>query len=58
MFIGEGSLNEEITLKLARRDVLLLTLCIDIARNHTKGGTLFYDLEYLREKAASVPSSM
>jgi hypothetical protein len=50
MFIEKGSLNEEITIKLIRRDVLLLMLCIDIARNHTKGGTLFCDLEYLREK--------
>jgi hypothetical protein len=48
--LKEKGLNEEIRIKLIRRDVLLLTLCIDIARNHTKGGTLFYDLECLREK--------
>jgi hypothetical protein len=45
-----GSPNEEIKIKLARRDILLLLLCINITHNHTKGGTLLYDLDCLREK--------
>jgi hypothetical protein len=54
MFIKKGNINEEITIKLLKRDVLLLMVCIDLARNHAKGGTfLFSDLEYLREKIAS-----
>ena len=47
MLKAKGSLNEEIKIKLNRTDVLLLMLCINIARNHTKGGSLLYDLEYL-----------
>ncbi len=53
MYKEIGSINEEITIKLTRRDVLLTMLCISIAFNHTKGGTLLYDLECLREKIIS-----
>jgi hypothetical protein len=44
------SLNEEIKVKLTRRNVLLILLCINVTRNHTKGGTLIYDLDCLEEK--------
>jgi hypothetical protein len=57
MDIEKGSLNEEITIKLVRRDMLLLMLCIDMARNRTKGGTLLHDLEYLRERLVADPRS-
>jgi hypothetical protein len=45
-----GSLNEEINVKLTRRNALLILLCINVTRNHTKGGTLLFDLDCLREK--------
>jgi hypothetical protein len=46
----KNSLSGEIKINLTRRDVLLLLLCINITRNHTKGGTLLNDLDCLREK--------
>jgi hypothetical protein len=45
-----GNLNEEIKVKLTKRDIRLVMLCINITRNRTKGGTLSYDLDCLEEK--------
>ena len=50
MINENGNLNEELEIKLTKRDVLLGMLCINITRNRTKGGTLLYDLNCLEEK--------
>jgi len=55
MLKEKGDLNEEITIKVTRRDVLLILLCIDMTRKHTKGGTLLYDLECLLETSSRLP---
>lgn len=49
----KGSLDEQITVNLTRREVLLIMLCINTAFNHAEDGTLLYDLECLREKVVS-----
>ena len=55
--LKEKGLNEEITIKLIRRDVLLLMLCMDVAHKQAKGGMILYDLENLREKLVTESKS-
>lgn len=50
MLNDRGRLNEEVRIKLSRRDILLLMLCVSVTHNHTKGGALLFDLNCLREK--------
>jgi len=45
------SLEGKLTVALTRRDILLLNLCLQLVeRNHAKGGSLYYDIQSLREE--------
>ncbi len=47
----DESLESKITVTLTRRDIFLLNLCLRmVERDHTKSGTLYYDIQSLRDK--------
>ena len=55
--LREGeSLEKKVTVTLTRRDILLLNLCLQLVeRDHTKGSTLHYDIQSLRDKLSLEP---
>ena len=47
----DESLESKITVTLTRRDIFLLNLCLQmVERNHAQSGSLFYDIQSLRDK--------
>ena len=52
LVLREGkSLDDKVKVTLTRRDILLLNLCLQLVeRDHTKSGTLHYDIQSLRDK--------
>ncbi len=46
----DTSLDEQVPLTLTQRDVLLLKLCVLMANEYSKGGTLHLDTEDLLRK--------
>lgn len=48
---GDESLDGKVTVTLTRRDILLLNLCLQVVeRDHTRGGTLHFDIQSLRDR--------
>ncbi len=48
---GSDKLNDEVSIALTRRDILLLKLCLQLVDwNYTRGGTLRFDIQSLRDK--------
>ncbi len=53
---GSDKLNDEVTMTLTWRDILLLKLCLQLVdRNYTRGGTLRLDIQSLRDKLPAQP---
>ena len=50
--LGQGeSLEEKVTVTLTQKDILLLKLCLQLVDwNYTRGGTLRFDIQSLRDK--------
>ena len=45
------SLESKVTVTITQRDMLLLKICLELVdRNYTKGGTLRFDIQSLRDK--------